>query len=645
MATATPNSLTQVERDMLAAQIPQSLWPALLAKLKTETFNAGSLFALAESESEHRKYDLQLLKPGGLEKEGEVFLIDHAWTFEPEKAAEQLIAHPALVARLEGMMLETLAEESSDAAADSDDVAEALDIIVSQTGATRDAARASYDRAGGQLVDAIAALTIDPEAAAEAASALAGIQEQVLGNVAAQHTESRERQKDLRLRVKDVVAKLWAFAGTYQAGWRGQDGVVRMSSVWYVMDEVGTAVSHSDAPNVAIVPFIYVSPAGAIPYSVMWPVKRIEEDEIVTRDYVPAGVDRMFLVGITGLDRDAYLNAFFPNARDALSAHFKKISELPPTKTPAVLATSLPALVTPSDVIKIHSTSSISKRLFASESVVVVDDSAGADIAWVENPLVSDLARAAEAVRSTYATPDWFTPTYPVATSLASFAGNYFTDAPPSQHLWLIKDMTRITPPRLTPRIDEALRQRDVGASGIILQKWIEAPALYGGRRFEMSWTVLVARGVGGDAVLLYETPIISVANDPFILADYNSRARQFPEPRLGTNGRFAPDSPTFVKNLEREHPDRRWADVRTDITRVIAKLFAAVLAAAGPGAAQFGLYRVTIELTSTLSPVIVDFESDVDFSGVRAWAADPGAAIAGAALGRPDTGFAIIAA
>lgn len=28
-------------------------------------------------------------------------------------------------------------------------------------------------------------------------------------------------------------------------------------SIWYIMDEVGSAMAHSDAPNMAVHPFIY----------------------------------------------------------------------------------------------------------------------------------------------------------------------------------------------------------------------------------------------------------------------------------------------------------------------------------------------------------------------------------------------------
>lgn len=42
---------------------------------------------------------------------------------------------------------------------------------------------------------------------------------------------------------------------------------------WYVMDEFGSRIRHSDTPNFRVVPFFY---AGAgLAYSIMWPIKEV----------------------------------------------------------------------------------------------------------------------------------------------------------------------------------------------------------------------------------------------------------------------------------------------------------------------------------------------------------------------------------
>lgn len=40
--------------------------------------------------------------------------------------------------------------------------------------------------------------------------------------------------------------------------------------LWYVMDEFGSRIQHSDDPNVRLVPFCYMPTKSA--YTIMWPI-------------------------------------------------------------------------------------------------------------------------------------------------------------------------------------------------------------------------------------------------------------------------------------------------------------------------------------------------------------------------------------
>lgn len=61
-------------------------------------------------------------------------------------------------------------------------------------------------------------------------------------------------------------------------------------SVWYVMDEFGTFIEHSDLPNVKVMPILYM-PSGkiddqTISYSIIWPLKDLGLGEPLYRDYL-----------------------------------------------------------------------------------------------------------------------------------------------------------------------------------------------------------------------------------------------------------------------------------------------------------------------------------------------------------------------
>jgi hypothetical protein len=65
--------------------------------------------------------------------------------------------------------------------------------------------------------------------------------------------------------------------------------------VWFLQDEVGSSIGHSDLPNVQVVPFMYspsnsASDSDALSFNLMWPVKDIAAADGIYRDFL-AGFD------------------------------------------------------------------------------------------------------------------------------------------------------------------------------------------------------------------------------------------------------------------------------------------------------------------------------------------------------------------
>lgn len=91
-------------------------------------------------------------------------------------------------------------------------------------------------------------------------------------------------------------------------------------ATWYINDEIGTNINHSDQPNVAMFPFIF-SPSNTfkedmITYSLLWPIKDIKKDNEVMRDY---------LNNISELQqRSARLTCWFNTPKDYFSDKFNK---------------------------------------------------------------------------------------------------------------------------------------------------------------------------------------------------------------------------------------------------------------------------------------------------------------------------------
>lgn len=62
------------------------------------------------------------------------------------------------------------------------------------------------------------------------------------------------------------------------------------TAIWYVNDELGSSITHSDNPEVVLAPFLY-SPNLKVgeeleAFTIMWTVKDIAEGQLVERDYL-----------------------------------------------------------------------------------------------------------------------------------------------------------------------------------------------------------------------------------------------------------------------------------------------------------------------------------------------------------------------
>lgn len=91
-------------------------------------------------------------------------------------------------------------------------------------------------------------------------------------------------------------------------------------SIWYMMDEIGSAIRHNDKPNLAVHPFIYTPKGklddGAITYSICWPLENIEIGEDLSRDFLHGITEEKF--------RSSRLTVWF----DTPEAYFMKQLEL-----------------------------------------------------------------------------------------------------------------------------------------------------------------------------------------------------------------------------------------------------------------------------------------------------------------------------
>ncbi|KAA3673371.1 tubulin--tyrosine ligase-like protein 12 [Paragonimus westermani] len=87
--------------------------------------------------------------------------------------------------------------------------------------------------------------------------------------------------------VDRICDHVWKFCRHYKVSLQSQGGQLGHGTEvqrWYVLDEVGSRISHSDNPNARIVPFFY-TPRG-ICYSLLWPLRDLQHGGAITVDYI-----------------------------------------------------------------------------------------------------------------------------------------------------------------------------------------------------------------------------------------------------------------------------------------------------------------------------------------------------------------------
>lgn len=87
---------------LAASGIPSSLHELLYQKLSSDTFDGGDFFQVEPCEDGRQRR--LVLTADSMDKESQVFLVDHAWTFRLSDALKQLQEVPGLAQRMASLM-------------------------------------------------------------------------------------------------------------------------------------------------------------------------------------------------------------------------------------------------------------------------------------------------------------------------------------------------------------------------------------------------------------------------------------------------------------------------------------------------------------------------------------------------------------
>eukprot|EP00850_Spirogloea_muscicola_P021034 SM000234S07894 [mRNA] locus=s234:175280:179850:+ [translate_table: standard] len=457
--------------------------------------------------------------------------------------------------------------------------------------------------------------------------------------------------------VDAVMEGLWQNACTYRLA---TDLALDETPIWYVMDEFGSAFRHSDSPNFKFAPFMFF-PDGtlksAISYSLVWPIKNVQPQEECTRDFLPGVGEEQ--------QRSARLAAWFhtpPDVfREAYHLHTSKLAaaRLPErpqsgSQTSRLSSQGGGPMKVYSDLPFIHDSLSraefvlgksrdhtdicilsanvlwMTKFLTWDEKVrplcsldcLAVEDPAESDIVWASIQ-VDDEVRStahlrpgqlvnqfpyeaclvmkhhlASTVHQAYGQPNWMQPTYDLSTQLPALIGDYQLRQQSGQNNFIDTIVVDSLP--------AIVRMLETGPK--IAQKYIEASALYSGRKFDLRYLVLL-RSLDPLELFVSDVFWARLANNPYnvdkhMLNDFQTHFTVMNYVGLLNHV----NTHEFVATFEKEHKVH-WVDIQTSVNRLLRDLFEAARCIHPEMQSEYSraIYGCDIMLDSQFQPKLLE--------------------------------------
>lgn len=417
--------------------------------------------------------------------------------------------------------------------------------------------------------------------------------------------------------IEFVMREMWRYNQMYALGTADNNSaemtIEDRMPIWYIMDEFGSAINHSDDPNVRVVPFMHL-PEG-ITYSLLFPVKDVLEGDQITRDYAEG------LAAATATDpnvRNALLLPWrYTNFRDVdftqhepdtsyfLDGHIEESLPVATTASPKVDA---------SRALRVFSQYSMVNEHLTSGQFEIVEREEEADILWLtthfktykefselapnkfinqfpfENVItIKDLLaivsrRIAEASgkycdgETLKTHPEWLPTTFNLKTELVKFVSYYQArEAKDFDNHWIIKpwNLARGLDTYICNDIAQIVRLQPTGPK--IAQKYIENPVLFhrsdidASVKFDVRYVFLLKSTDPLD-VYIYTNFFLRFANKPFGLDHFDEYEKHFTVMNYGGENLQLMHLPCaeFLTQWSEQYPKHHWHNIERDICQML---------------------------------------------------------------------------
>ncbi|XP_073172967.1 tubulin--tyrosine ligase-like protein 12 isoform X2 [Lepidochelys kempii] len=341
--------------------------------------------------------------------------------------------------------------------------------------------------------------------------------------------------------IEQVLQEMWKYNQTYQLS---QGTAEEKVPVWYIMDEFGSRIQHSDEPTFATAPLFYIPQQ--IAYTVLWPLRDLETGEEVTRDYAYGETDRLI--------RKCMLLPWAPtevldvnySTPEPSEDHYQAILNKNKEKLPVAIN---PPVYDKNKIFKVYT-----------------------DLPQILNNLKHPRFE--------------FTEDEGEADILYNFS--HFKDYRGEDNHWICKpwNLARSLDTHITNNLHNIIRHRE--SSPKVVSKYIESPVLFhredvGMVKFDIRYVVLL-RSIKPLKLYAYDVFWLRFSNRAFSLDDLDDYEKHFTVMNYASGVTLKQvHYDEFIPLFEKQYPEYSWKTVQAEIFKAFAELFQAASAKPAP--------------------------------------------------------------
>eukprot|EP00096_Caligus_rogercresseyi_P006630 TRINITY_DN2326_c0_g1_i1.p1 TRINITY_DN2326_c0_g1~~TRINITY_DN2326_c0_g1_i1.p1 ORF type:complete len:534 (-),score=108.36 TRINITY_DN2326_c0_g1_i1:98-1699(-) len=433
---------------------------------------------------------------------------------------------------------------------------------------------------------------------------------------------SEDNYEEKKECLETVMSTKWNYAWTYSLG--NAATVEERMPIWYVNDEFGSRIQHSDSPNYRLVPFFSLIDGSA--YSLLFPIQDSKANDEATRDYVEGqeasnNEENRRALLTAWRDNDFSESVSWKQAEPDRS-FFESSRELESLPDPGLCTFSVPS----DRKLKVYVEYDVVRDNLHHPKFEIVEDMSSADVLWllshfkeykelsetfpwklinqfpfenvltikdflciVSRRLKGSTGDEKEDVETSF--PEWLPVTYNLKTELPQFISYYQNrEKRGLDNHWIVKpwNLARGLDMHITPHLHTILRLPFSGPK--IAQKYLHDPVLFdrpgiGKVKFDIRYIVIL-RSVSPLKLYAYNRFWLRFANQAFELKDLDVYQKHYTVMNYDESSElkqmFCTD---FIKDFESQYPDAKWnSEVQPRIFKMLREVFEGAIGQDPPG-------------------------------------------------------------